>query len=68
MEAQMDVASVLGMAQGLQALRLAQVRTEFSLGKLKQCQDLQATMVTQLLASLPGANPDGVGGKIDITV
>jgi hypothetical protein len=63
----MDVASVLGMAQGLQAQQTSQARLEFTLNKVKDYQDLQANMVAQLLSSLPGVNPDGVGGMIDIT-
>jgi len=64
----MDVGSVLSMAGALQAQRLEQARLEFGYHKLKDVQDLQASIVAQLLASLPSVSPDGVGGVVDITV
>jgi hypothetical protein len=56
------------MAGALQAQRLEQARLEFGYQKLKDVQDLQASIVAQLLASLPSVSPDGVGGVVDITV
>lgn len=64
----MDLGSVLGIAQGLAAQSTAQARLEATLGQVKNLQELQANCVARLLASLPGVNPDGVGGVIDLTV
>ena len=63
----MDVGSVLGLAQGLAEQRTSQARLEATLHAVKGYQDLQANIVARLLASLPTANPDGVGGVVDIT-
>jgi hypothetical protein len=64
----MDVNSVLGIAGALQAQRTANLQLETALKTSKDYQDLQKNVVAQLLASLPNVNPDGVGGKLDITV
>lgn len=64
----MDVNSVLSMAGGLQAQKLANTKLEYNLKIHKEAQDLQANLVAQLLASLPSVNPDGVGGVVDITL
>ncbi len=64
----MDVGSVLSMAGALQAQRTQQLQLEVGVRTLKKVQDLQASMVAQLLASLPSVSPDGVGGVVDITV
>jgi hypothetical protein len=63
----MDVGSVLGIAQGLAEQRTSQARLEATLHTIKGYQDLQANIVARLLASLPSANPDGVGGNLDVT-
>lgn len=64
----MDISSVLSMANTLQVQRLEQVKLEVGMSALKSVQDLQASAVAQLLASIPSVNPDGVGGVVDITV
>jgi hypothetical protein len=63
----MEIGSMLNMASALQAQRLEQAKLEHTLSTVKEFQDLQASMVAQLLASIPSVNPDGVGGAIDIT-
>lgn len=63
----MDVNSVLSMASGLQAQKMENVKLEYNMKIQKDSQDLQVSIVTQLLASLPSVNPDGVGGVLDIT-
>ncbi len=63
----MDVSGVLGMAGALQGQKLEQVKLEANLNVQKDIQDLQASVVAQLLASMPSVNPDGVGGVVDIT-
>ncbi len=64
----MEISSMLNMASSLQAKRLDQAKLETTLSTLKDVQDLQASAVAQLLASIPSVNPDGVGGAVDITV
>ncbi len=64
----MDVNSVLSMAGGLQAQKVENVKLEYNMRIQKDSQDLQVSIVNQLLASLPTVNPDGVGGVLDITV
>ena len=64
----MEIGSVLNMANALQVQRLGQAKLEHTLERVKDYQDLQASLVAQLLASIPSVNPDGVGGVIDITV
>jgi hypothetical protein len=56
------------MAGAMQAQKTSQVQLEIALKSAKGFMDLQQNMVAQLLASLPSVNPDGVGGKLDITV
>lgn len=63
----MDVSSVLSMAGAMQAQKAANVQLEVSLRSAKGYMDLQQSVVAQLLASMPSVNPDGVGGRIDIT-
>jgi hypothetical protein len=63
----MDISSVLGIAQGLQAQSLAQAMLSANLRQMKGYEDFQVNIATQLLASLPSVNPDGVGGVVDIT-
>ncbi len=63
----MDVNSVLSMASGLQAQKVENAKLEYNMKIQKDSQDLQVSIVTQLLASLPSVNPDGVGGVLDIT-
>ena len=62
----MDVGSVLSMAGALQSQRLEQARQEFGYQKLKDVQSLQASVIAQLLASMPNVSPDGVGGVVNI--
>jgi hypothetical protein len=64
----MDVGSVLSIAGALQAQRLAQAKLEFDISNMKDYQDLQASIVAQLLGCFPCVYPDGVGGVVDITV
>ena len=64
----MDLGSVLNMANTLQAQQLEQTKLESNLRTLKSVQEMQASAVAQLLASIPSVNPDGVGGVVDITV
>jgi hypothetical protein len=64
----MDVSSVLSMAGAVQAQKTASVQMEASLRSMKSFNDLQKDVVAQLLASMPSINPDGVGGRVDITV
>ena len=64
----MDIASVLNIAGELQARSLEQAKLEHTIHVVKEQQDLQKSLVAQLLASLPSVNPDGVGGVVDITV
>jgi hypothetical protein len=64
----MEISSVLNVANALQAQRLEQAKLEHTLERVKDYQDLQASLVAQLLASIPSVNPDGVGGVVDITV
>lgn len=64
----MDIGSVLSMASALQAQRTAQTQLEVTLKTVKDYQELQKSIVAQLLASIPSVNPDGVGGVVDITV
>jgi hypothetical protein len=63
----MDVSSVLSMAGAMQTQKLSQVQLETTLKSEKSFMDLQKSVVAQLLASLPSVNPDGVGGRLDIT-
>ncbi len=63
----MDISSALNMANTLQAQRLEQTKLETGLRALKSVQEIQASAVAQLLASIPSVNPDGVGGVLDIT-
>jgi len=63
----MDISSALNMANTLQAQRLEQTKLETNIRALKSVQEVQASAVAQLLASIPSVNPDGVGGVVDIT-
>ena len=63
----MDVAGVLNIASGLQAQSLDAAVLTANLRSMKSFQNFQKDIVTQLLASLPSVNPDGVGGTVDIT-
>jgi len=63
-----DLSSAIELVQGIQAQSLAQARLEATLKTVKDFQDLQFSVIAQLLASIPSVNPDGVGGRIDITV
>lgn len=63
----MDIGSVLSMANALQTQRVQQARLEHTLRTVKDYQDLQQDLVAKLLASIPSVNPDGVGGRVDIT-
>jgi hypothetical protein len=63
----MDLGSVLNIASSLQAQSLSQAKLEANLKSMKDYQELQSNVVAQLLASMPSANPDGVGTKLDIT-
>jgi len=63
----MDLSCALNLAQGIQAQRTAQDRLEATLNTVKEYQDMQASAVAQLLASIPSVNPDGVGAVVDIT-
>jgi hypothetical protein len=63
-----DVSSVLSMAGAMQAQKAANVQLEVNMRSTKSFNDLQKSVVAQLLASMPSVNPDGVGGRVDITV
>jgi hypothetical protein len=63
-----DLSSAVQLVQGIQAQSLAQARLEAALRTVKDLEDLQSSVIAQLLASIPSVNPDGVGGRIDITV
>jgi hypothetical protein len=56
------------MAGAMQAQKTSQVQMAVTMNSAKDFMDLQKSVVAQLLASLPSVNPDGVGGRLDITV
>jgi hypothetical protein len=62
----MDLGTALNIAGSLQAQSLDAAVLTASLRSMKSFQDFQVNIVTQLLASLPSVNPDGVGGVVDI--
>ena len=64
----MDMGSVILIAQGLNAQRLESAKLEHTIHHVKKHQDLQQSVMSQLLASMPGGtNPDGVGGNVDLS-
>ncbi|MCH7472187.1 hypothetical protein IIA79_04465 [bacterium] len=63
----MDVNRALNIAMVMETRRLDQARMESVLQTQKKYQEFQVSVATQLLASLPGVNPDGVGETVDIT-
>ena len=63
----MDISTAIGIAGGLQAQSLDQAMLSASMRSLKGFEQFQTSIATQLLASLPSVNPDGVGGVVDIS-
>ena len=63
----MEIGNVLNMASALQGQRVQQAHMENTISNLKEYQSMQASLVAQLLASIPSVNPDGVGGVVDVT-
>lgn len=61
----MELGSVLDMSQALSSQKIAQEYQTLTLLKFKDQQKLEMSMAAKLLASIPSAQPDGVGGQID---
>ncbi len=62
----MDISSAIDMAKGFANRNVEMAKLSATISKVKKHQDLQKSVVMQLLASLPGVNPEGVGDNIDI--
>lgn len=63
----MDLGSALSAVGAAAAQQVEQARLEFTLAKVKDCLDLEASTVARLLASLPSLSPAGTGGKVDLS-
>lgn len=61
----MDVGAVLDMAGALKSQQIAQEYQSLMLLKVKDQQKMELSLAAKLLASVPSAQPDGVGGQID---
>ena len=61
----MDVGAVLDMASALKSQQIASEYQSLVLLKQKDQQKMEMSLAMKLLASVPNAQPDGVGGQID---
>ncbi len=61
----MDVGAVLDMASALKSQQIATEYQSLVLLKQKDQQKMEMSLAMKLLASVPSAQPDGVGGQID---
>ena len=62
----MDISSAIDMAQGFANRNVEMARLSATISQVKKGMDLQKDMVTRLLATLPGVNPDGIGENLDM--
>ncbi|MCC7478297.1 hypothetical protein IT575_07530 [bacterium] len=63
----MDVGAVLDMAGALKSQQIAQQYQSMVLLKMKDQQKIELSLAAKLLASVPSAQPEGVGGRIDLS-